>query len=437
MSMKREDRALFPYALFCGLCLFVCSFLTGWMSYTLMRENAPDTLPAWYISKELREAPRAPRAPHAPHWLQASVRPPILGAGRQFQSGGNFVALLSGCADNELIKADGTTGELQCEDDVTVSDAGVITSAGLSADAASGADLTVAGGQTNVQPIAVTSWGAGTGQGICIAGSGVACTVEFDDRDRLAATNVSGIRFNAANKALDDRAHIWDFAQSSQDATDVSLRVSGQQSQTGDLIQLRDNPTDNNIVFRVSPSGGVRSIENAGTVGTNVTAEEYGDGVHHTTILTLASVDYTIGDNAAAADNSLLYTFPDGEIIIERCSMSLGLTLTAGTPTTDTPEACLGTTAASGVNATCGDVAATTENLLVEGSTNTLADVAGTVLTTTVLGTTGSNDGFIIADADAHTLYLNFADTWADVDDTAATASGTVTCAWTWLGDPA
>ena len=36
--------------------------------------------------------------------------------------------------------------------------------------------------------------------------------------------------------------------------------------------------------------------------------------------------------------------------------------------------------------------------------------------------------------ADAHTVYLNFADGWANVDNTAATASGTVNLAWTFLG---
>jgi hypothetical protein len=163
----------------------------------------------------------------------------------------------------------------------------------------------------------------------------------------------------------------------------------------------------------------------AGTVGTGVTAVEHSsDGKNFTTILTLTGVAFTIGDNAALADGALIYTFPAGAVVINSASINVGLSLTTGTPTTDTPEVALGTTIASGANATLGAVAATAEDICGPAVAD---DVAGTA---EVL-TTGSS--FVIEAAAAHTVHLNYADTWADVDDTAATAAGTVAINWTLL----
>lgn len=177
----------------------------------------------------------------------------------------------------------------------------------------------------------------------------------------------------------------------------------------------------------------IQTAKNVGTAGTNVTATEYGDGYHHLTELTLSSVAYTIGDDASLCDSATVYTFPDGEIVVESVNIQVGLTLTTGMPTTDTPEFCLGTVAGSGANATCGAEAATLENL---GITAVADDVAGTTEVLTSIGPTADTAGFVIADAAAHTVILNVCDAWADVDDTAATMSGSVYIRWSWYGDP-
>lgn len=168
-------------------------------------------------------------------------------------------------------------------------------------------------------------------------------------------------------------------------------------------------------------NGDTKTSSNVGTAGTGVTAVERGNGDVHTTILTLSGVDITIGDNASLADGSLIYTFPAGPIAILAKSMSLGLSLTTGTPTTDTPEIALGTTLASGANATLGAVAATAENILGPA---VMDDIAGTAELLT------SAAAFVMETAAAHTVYANVADAWADVDDTAATLDGTVTLVW-------
>lgn len=166
------------------------------------------------------------------------------------------------------------------------------------------------------------------------------------------------------------------------------------------------------------------TTKDVGTAGTGVTAVEYGDGLNHTTKLTLAALAATIGDNASLAGGNLIYTFPPGVIVINSVTLSVGMTLTTGTPTTDTPELGLGTTIASGANATLGAVAATAEDV---AGPAVLDDIAGTAEIVTKV------DGFIILAAAAHTLHINWADAFADVDNTDATLDGTVTINWSLL----
>ena len=97
---------------------------------------------------------------------------------------------------------------------------------------------------------------------------------------------------------------------------------------------------------------------NVGTAGTNVTAVEYGNGQSHITELTLASVAYTIGDTATLAIGAIIYTLPAGVCVVNSAAMSMGLTLTTGTPTTDTPDGGIGTLIGSGANATLSAVGA-------------------------------------------------------------------------------
>jgi len=159
---------------------------------------------------------------------------------------------------------------------------------------------------------------------------------------------------------------------------------------------------------------------NVGTAGTGVTAVETGSGAVHTTTLTAAAVALTIGDTAALADGALVYTFPAGVILVESAYISMGVTLTTGTPTTDTPDVGLGTVIATGAVATL-DGTATFEDILTG---QTAADIAGTATEA------AAAQSLLIPAASAHTVHFNIADTWANVDDTAATADGTIILNW-------
>ena len=173
----------------------------------------------------------------------------------------------------------------------------------------------------------------------------------------------------------------------------------------------------------------LRNIGNVGTVNTGVTAQEYGDGRNHVTVLTVSQVDaISTGDNTALADGYLLYTFPAGVIIVHHTYMSMGITATAEQQA-DQPKVGIGTVIGTGAVANLTNPA-TFMDLLTEQ--DGLAD--GTLEVKT-LGPTAAIP-FVIEVGDAHTVHYNVADTWADDTSTDLTAdiAGTLTLEWTYLG---
>lgn len=161
-----------------------------------------------------------------------------------------------------------------------------------------------------------------------------------------------------------------------------------------------------------------------GTVGaTTVVATEFGDGHNHVTKLVLTATVVTVGDNAALAVGVLIYTFPTGIINIKSAGGTVAMTM-ADTIKTDTPEVGLGTVIASGANATIGAFGATGEDI-----TDGIA-VADTNGTTRLLDSNLGEVPFVVPAASAHTVHLNYADTWANVSTTAATVTGTVWLEW-------
>lgn len=164
-------------------------------------------------------------------------------------------------------------------------------------------------------------------------------------------------------------------------------------------------------------------------VGT-LTVSETGDAYHKVSTLTLTNFAVgTAGDNASLAIGALLYTLPDGAVAVDHAYASVALTLNSDVQT-DTPEIGIGTVVGSGANATLGAVGATSENI-AEGAA--VADVDGTVFISQAAPPSGS---VVIAAGDAHTIYLNAADGWADTTTgtRALTATGTVRIFWRFLG---
>lgn len=166
---------------------------------------------------------------------------------------------------------------------------------------------------------------------------------------------------------------------------------------------------------------------NVGTASsTYVSAtSEYGDGRYHQTKLSLTGALPAIAGGAALAVGRLIYTLPAGVIrIVSAYFNNVAITQSDGNITADTPDVGLGTTIASGAVAVLSGTAAFEDVLTGQ----TFADCDGT-------GTkAGAASTLIIDAADAHTLYLNVADTWAASGDAAATISGDVIVTWEFLG---
>ena len=162
---------------------------------------------------------------------------------------------------------------------------------------------------------------------------------------------------------------------------------------------------------------------NVGTAGTDVTAVEQGDSIHHKTVLTIAADFPAIAGGAALAVGNLIYTFPAGAINVRATYMSLSVTQTEGNITTDTPDMGIGTVIGSGVVSVLGGTA-TFENLLTG---QTMDDCNGTTEVKTVA------TSLVIEAADAHTVHLNIADTWAASGDLAAAIAGTVIIEWDFI----
>jgi len=178
--------------------------------------------------------------------------------------------------------------------------------------------------------------------------------------------------------------------------------------------------------FSASPA----VLADIGAVPANVTAEELGSPVSHKTVLTLAALSLgTSGDNAAKANGGKIYTFPAGVIIVRAAKLAFGVTIADATKT-DNPIVGLGTTIASGAVSALSGTAAF-ENIFAGAN---IADVNGTVFTGTKLPT-ASPFALVINAGDSHDVFLNIADTWANLAAEAAlAATGTVTLLWEFVG---
>jgi hypothetical protein len=158
---------------------------------------------------------------------------------------------------------------------------------------------------------------------------------------------------------------------------------------------------------------------NVGTVGTGVTAQEYGDATHHLTVLTIAATSPAVVGTLGVGN--LIYTFPAGAIIIHGGDLKVGVDGVTGNHA-NANEIGVGTVICSGaVSVNSGT--ATFENII----TSAVAACAGVVVPST------SAAQLAIATSDAHTAYLNVAATYTGADPGMALA-GTVVLEWTYLG---
>jgi hypothetical protein len=200
--------------------------------------------------------------------------------------------------------------------------------------------------------------------------------------------------------------------------TDVDLTDIG--TNTTAISNLTDGTT--------ARTGEIQNTQNVGTAGTGVTAEEFGDGRQHTTVLDISGVTFTVAAAANEAIGALVYTFPAGVHLHKISYMDVALQGT-GTVDADTPEVGIGSTEATGAHAILSDVAATAEDYITGTAA---ADCNGTATEVVSVAVAGALAGISVnAAADTKTVYLNLAAGWNGADT--LTTAGEIVLEWTTL----
>jgi hypothetical protein len=179
-------------------------------------------------------------------------------------------------------------------------------------------------------------------------------------------------------------------------------------------------------------SSGVGAVPVALSQVGQCVAAEYGNGVIHRTVLTLAALPQTV-TNGTEYQSTKIYSFPEGRILVLGVTASLAQTTTSALASTlnasSTGAVSLGTAAASNVSLTSTMVDLLPSTAFTSSAT---INVAGTAVTV-ALAASAQFDGTTTA----KDVYLNSAfATTTDVDGNATQAwDGTVTLTWLSLGD--
>jgi len=168
------------------------------------------------------------------------------------------------------------------------------------------------------------------------------------------------------------------------------------------------------------------AIYKRGVAGTDVVAEEYGDGTYHKTVLTLTDWTKTV-TNASLGVGTKIYTAAEGYVTVEHGIIDL---LISSDTNTDTPELGLGTIVATGAIATLGAGDADMEDIR-DGTAATAITPVGSATTAQFNAETDNNpfDGH----ATAMPIFLNFADAWGAAGD--IVVNGTITLYYKHVGD--
>jgi len=174
-------------------------------------------------------------------------------------------------------------------------------------------------------------------------------------------------------------------------------------------------------------SAAIKTAANVGAAGSNATAAEYGDGYRHATVLTGISIAHAVGNVSAEAVTGVIYTFPEGAIIVHGSLVDL---VVSAPSITDNDEIGLGSAAAADDDTLTG-----TEEDILTGAAGGAITSAGTNYEAN--GLPGTSPVLFDGTAAAVTANLNLCsgtgNTWGAADT--ITVAGTVTILWSYLGD--
>ena len=168
------------------------------------------------------------------------------------------------------------------------------------------------------------------------------------------------------------------------------------------------------------------AIYKRGVAGTDVVAQEHGDGDLHKVILTLTDLTLTV-TNASLGLGATIYTAPEGYIVVNHGISDL---LISSDTNTDTPDWGLGTIVAVGA-ITALDASDVDMEDILDGSAATAITPAGSA-TTGQFNAEADNNPFD-GSGTAMPIFLNFADAWGAAGD--IVINGTITLWYRWVGD--
>jgi hypothetical protein len=180
-----------------------------------------------------------------------------------------------------------------------------------------------------------------------------------------------------------------------------------------------------NVAGNVAGTAASTNTANVGTPGTGVTAVENGDGNHHITTLTVATVLPAIAGGASLGVGVLLYTLPAGAQIVWSSRMSMAITQTTGHINANTPTVGLGTVVASGAISVLSGTA--TFQSIIVGTAAANCTGTATLMTATP---TASPFTLITETGGVKSIYFNAAAAWSASGDPAAVLAGTVVLDW-------
>lgn len=187
------------------------------------------------------------------------------------------------------------------------------------------------------------------------------------------------------------------------------------------------------IVFGSAPTFGAAplcTLGNGTVSGTGVSVVEYGDGIHHKTVFTIAALSITMTDATTAGCHGTqkIYEFPEGRIMVYGAHVDLVITAGAG-----------GISDTAAVVGALGTAAVGTNNATL---TTSEADIVASIAAT-LTGGVGDMEGVngtalvqIDGSAAAEDVNLNFAvpDADSSASDTLS-VTGTIALYWIKLGD--
>ena len=235
---------------------------------------------------------------------------------------------------------------------------------------------------------------------------------------------------------------VWDGDSGSRDSDNGNQASPTQQDWTRAVEEVAGLQTRINSNENAADDDTIDTIGTLATV-TGLTVVEKGDASIHKTVLTLVAVPVVTVDGATPATDgawgtTLLYTFPQGHIVIHGGHQvyalgALASSVGGGAGLSDTADLGIGVGTVAAANSTEWGLSTTEENICAEADANLIAGVSDAAESSV-------NATVVAADGSAAALSVNLNTRGLGDDDHGVVGdillvSGTITVVWSIIGN--